>query len=64
MLLAIDLHEDFIDEEGVAIASMLSFQSAGIDGSEFDAPEADCFSADDDAALGKEIFDDRTGGSD
>ena len=52
MLLAIDLHEDFIDIEGVTKATMLSLQSAGINGSEFDTPEADSFSGYDDASLG------------
>jgi hypothetical protein len=41
MLLAIDLDEDFIDVEGIAAALMLSFQTAGIDGSELDTPESD-----------------------
>jgi hypothetical protein len=41
MLLAVDLHEDFIDVEGVAISTVLSLQSSGVDSSEFDAPEAD-----------------------
>ena len=40
MQLAIDLHEDFIDEEGVAVASVLSFESAGINSTEFDAEPA------------------------
>ena len=30
MLLTIDLDEDFIDEEGIAVASMLSFQSSSV----------------------------------
>jgi hypothetical protein len=29
MLLAIDLYEDFINEEGIAIAAVLSFQYHG-----------------------------------
>ena len=41
MLLAVDFHEDFIDVKRVAIASVLSLQSTGIDRSELDAPEAD-----------------------
>ena len=49
--------EDFIDVEGVAVASMLSLQSSGVYGSEFDAPEADRLPTDSDAALGQEIFD-------
>ncbi len=36
---------------------MLALQSAGINHSEFYAPETDCFTADGDASLGQEIFD-------
>ena len=39
MLFAIDLHEDFIDEEGIAVAMMLSLQSPGEPGTELDTPE-------------------------
>ena len=39
MLLATDLHEDLINEEGIAVALVLSLQSSGIFGTEFDAPE-------------------------
>ena len=56
MLLAIDFDDDFIDEEGVTIAPVLSLQSAGINGSELDAPETDCLSADGDATFSQEIF--------
>jgi hypothetical protein len=38
MLLAVDLDEVFIDLERVAIALMLSFQSASINRSKLDAP--------------------------
>jgi hypothetical protein len=38
LLLAIDLDEDFIDVEGVAISSMPSLQSPGVNCSEFNAP--------------------------
>jgi hypothetical protein len=41
MLLAIDLHDDFIDAEGVAMASMTALQSSGVRGTKFDAPETD-----------------------
>ena len=51
MLLAIDLYKDFIDVERIAEASMLSFQAASIDCSEFDAPQTDSFTADGDASL-------------
>ncbi len=48
--------EDFIDVDGVAVASVLSLQSAGIYGSEFYAPEADRLSGYGDASLCQEIF--------
>ena len=51
MLLAVDLDEDFINVKGVAISAMLALQSAGVDGPELDAPEADRFPGDDDPAL-------------
>ncbi|MFT6958322.1 MAG: hypothetical protein ACJAYC_003339 [Halieaceae bacterium] len=57
MLLAIGLHKDFINVEGIAIASVLSFQSGRIDRAKLDAPETDCLSADGDASFSEEIFD-------
>jgi hypothetical protein len=56
MLLTVDLDEDFIDLEGIAIALMLSFQSASINRSKLDAPETNRFAADSDATLSKEVF--------
>ena len=53
MLLAFDFDEDFIDVESIAIASVVSLQAAGINGSEFDTPEADGFATESDASLGK-----------
>jgi hypothetical protein len=41
VLLAIDLYEYFIDEEGIAVASVLSLQSPGIETAKLDAPQAD-----------------------
>jgi hypothetical protein len=41
MLLAVDFLEDFINEEGIAVAPMLLLQSSSIQSAEFDAPEAD-----------------------
>jgi hypothetical protein len=38
MPLTIDFDEDFFDEEGLAIASVLSLQSAAINGPELDTP--------------------------
>jgi hypothetical protein len=53
MLLSIDLHEDFIDEEGVTVPSMLSLQSPSVYSSELDAPEPDGLVADCDATFGE-----------
>ena len=57
LLPAIDLHKNFIDEEGVAKASVFPFQSSGVKSAEFDTPEADRFAADSDASFGQEVFD-------
>ena len=57
MLLTVDLDEDFIDVEGIAAALMLSFQTAGIDGSELDTPESDRFPRDTNAPFSEQIFD-------
>ena len=57
MLLAVYFHEEFIDIEGIAVSSVFSFQASGVEGSEFDTPEADRLPADRDAALGEQIFD-------
>jgi hypothetical protein len=40
VLLDVDLHKDLIDVKGVAIASVLSLQSAGINRTEFDPEPA------------------------
>ena len=56
MLLAIDLHEDFIDVEGITVASVLSLQSSGVKGPELNAPEPDRFAAYSDASFSQEIF--------
>ena len=57
MLLAVDLHEDFIDVESVTVSAMSPLQSPGVYRSKFDAPKADGFPADDDAAFSQDIFD-------
>jgi hypothetical protein len=56
MLLTLDLDEDFIDVERVAIALMLSFQPPCVNSSELDAPKSDSFATDNDATLSQEIF--------
>ena len=57
MLFAIDLDEDFVNIEGVAIATMSTLQPLGIFGSEFDTPEANSLVADCDTAFWQEILD-------
>ena len=57
MLLAIDLHEDLIDEECIAVASVPPLQSSSVYNSEFDTPQANRFAADSYASLGKKILD-------
>jgi hypothetical protein len=54
--LVVDLHKDFVDVECVAIASMLSLQSACIYSTELIAPQADLFAANGDASFGKQVF--------
>ena len=51
MLLAVDLHENLINEKGIAVTLMLSFQSPCIFGAKLDTPEADRLLADRDAAV-------------
>ncbi len=56
MLFAIDLHEDFIDVEGVAVSTMPPLQSSSVHSAEFDAPKADCFATDGNTPLSQKIF--------
>ena len=51
MLLATDLHEDFIDVKCIAITSMFSLQTPGINGTELDTPKPDSLMTDSDAAF-------------
>ncbi|MEH6636846.1 MAG: hypothetical protein V7700_15080 [Halioglobus sp.] len=44
-----------------AIASMLSFQAAGVDGTKFDTPKTDRFAANSDAAFSEYIFNEWSG---
>ena len=41
VLLAVDLHGDFIDVEGITVASVFSFQPSSVQSTKLDAPEAD-----------------------
>ena len=56
MLFAVDSNEDLIYVEGVPITTMLSLQSVGINGTEFDTPKSDSFGADDYATFRQEII--------
>jgi hypothetical protein len=51
VLLAVHLCADVINVAGVAVASVLLLHLAGVNGSGFDAPEADRFPADCDDSL-------------
>ena len=51
MLLNIDLYEDFIDEKGIAVSTMISLQPSSVYSTEFDTPKSNCFAADSDASL-------------
>jgi hypothetical protein len=53
VLFAVDLDDDFIDVERVAVASAFSFQSTGIYGTKLDTPETNRFSPDSDSSFGK-----------
>jgi hypothetical protein len=55
-LLAIDLHCDLVNEEDSALTSVLSFQSACINGAELNIPETDGFSGYGDDTFSKDIF--------
>jgi len=49
--------EDLVDVESITIATVLPLQSAGINGSKFDAPQADRFTGYSDASFCEQIFD-------
>jgi hypothetical protein len=56
MLLTVDFDKDFIDVESIAEAPVLSFQPAGINGTELDAPETDRFSRHSDASFSEQAL--------
>jgi hypothetical protein len=56
-LVAVDLHEDFIDEEGIAVSPVLSLQTPGIYGTELDTPEADSFITNGNASFSEQTLD-------
>jgi hypothetical protein len=52
MLLTVDLNEDFIDVERVAVGSVFLFPSTGVYDTKLDTPETNRFSADSDSSFG------------
>lgn len=56
MLLAVYLHKDFIDVEGIAIASVFSLKSPCVQSTELDAPDSDRFTTDRDAPFCQQIL--------
>ena len=53
VLLAADLHKDFINEENISVALMFSPESPGVLGTEFDLPESNVFVGDRDPSFGQ-----------
>jgi hypothetical protein len=51
VLLAIDLHKDFVDEKGIAVSSVLSPQAPGVLAAKLDTPLSDRFITDSDATF-------------
>ena len=49
--------KDFINVEGISVATVLPLQSPGVQGTEFDTPEADRLTGYNNASLGEQIFD-------
>jgi hypothetical protein len=57
LLLAIDLHEDLIDVERIAVTTVPLFQSTSVSSTKLDTPESDGFVADANASFGEQILD-------
>jgi len=57
LLLAIDLHEDFIDVERIAVTTVPLFESTSVSSTELNTPESDGFVADTNASFGEQILD-------
>jgi hypothetical protein len=56
LLPAIDLHEDLIDVERIAITTVSLFESTSVSSAELDTPESDGFVADTNASFGEQIL--------
>ena len=56
-MLAVDLHEDLIEVERIAVASVSLFESASVSSAKLEPPESDGFVADTNASFGEQILD-------
>lgn len=57
LLLTIDLHEDLIDVERIAVTSVSLFESTSVSSAKLDTPDSDGFVADTNASFGEQVFD-------
>jgi hypothetical protein len=53
MLVAVNLHEHLVDEEGIAVATVVSLQTVSINGAKLYAPETNRLAGYSDASLGQ-----------
>ncbi len=56
LLLSIDLHEDLIDVERIAVTTVLLFESTSVSSAKLDTPESDGCVADTNASFGEQVF--------
>jgi hypothetical protein len=56
LLPAIDLYEDLIDVERIAITTVPLFESTSVSSAKLDTPESDGFVADTNASFGEQIL--------
>jgi hypothetical protein len=57
LLLAIDLHEDLIGVERIAVTSVPLLESTNVSSAKLNTPESDSFIADTNASFGEQILD-------
>jgi hypothetical protein len=57
LLLAIDLHEDLINVERIAVTTVSPFETTSISSAKLDTPGSDGFVADTNASFGEQILD-------
>ena len=55
-MLALNFHEDFVDEQRIAVASVRAPQSACVRGTELVAPQPDRFTTDLDSSMSQQFF--------